>query len=73
MNTSAFEKAIDLVGSQSEMARRLGKKQGHVWKWRRDGVPAEYVIRVETATNGAVSRHELRPDIYPLENIKGVT
>ena len=28
-------------------------------------VPAEYVLRIEAATG--VSRHDLRPDIYPRE------
>lgn len=65
MNTP-IEKAVSLAGSQSELARRLGVRQGYVWKWLRKGrPPAEHVIAIEKATG--ISRHELRPDIYPLE------
>lgn len=66
MNTHPLQKAIDLAGSQSELARRVGVKQQHVWKWlnrNKRGVPGEYVIPIEEATG--VSRHELRPDLYP--------
>jgi DNA-binding transcriptional regulator YdaS (Cro superfamily) len=30
-------------------------------------VPAERVLSIESATDGAVTRHELRPDLYPTE------
>jgi len=62
-----FERAIKIVGSQSEMARRLNCKPGHVWFWlnRAKTIPAEIVISVEKMTHGIVTRHDLRPDIYP--------
>lgn len=38
-----------------------------VWQWinqyRR--IAAEKVLAIEAATGGAVTRHDLRPDIYP--------
>ncbi len=53
--------------TQSEFARRLGVTQGLIWQWlngyRR--ITAERVIPIEEATGGEVTRHELRPDIYP--------
>jgi DNA-binding transcriptional regulator YdaS (Cro superfamily) len=66
---SPLEKAIDAVGSQAELAKALGVKPQHVWNWlhRDNKVPAEQVIAIETATEGKVSRHELRPDLYPNE------
>lgn len=66
---SPLEKAIDAVGSQAELAKALGVKPQHVWNWlhRDDKVPAEQVLPIETATGGKVSRHELRPDLYPKE------
>ena len=38
-----------------------------VWKWLRKGqpLPPEHVLKVEAETG--VSRHDLRPDIYPPE------
>lgn len=64
---SALKEAIRLAGSQAELARRIGKKQAHVWNWlNRDGrIPAEAVLPIESATG--VSRSELRPDLYPAE------
>jgi DNA-binding transcriptional regulator YdaS (Cro superfamily) len=63
-----LQRAISIAGSQSELARRIGVTQAHVWQWlhRSKGkVPGQYVIPIEKATG--VSRHELRPDLYPVE------
>lgn len=63
----ALTKAIDVLGSQSELARVCGLSPTAVWKWVQSTkrLPAECVLRVERATG--VSRHHLRPDIYPVE------
>lgn len=60
-----LERAIDVAGSQAALARRIGKKQAHVWNWlhRDRRVPAESVLDIERETG--VSRSELRPDLYP--------
>lgn len=63
-----LQRAVTLAGSQTELARRIGVQQAHVWNWlnRSKGkVPGEHVIPIEKATG--VSRHELRPDLYPIE------
>lgn len=80
---AALRRAIEIVGSQAELARRVAAltgnnkvKQAHVWNWlnRDEEVPAEMVIAVETATvdessgRPRVLRHDLRPDLYP-ENV----
>jgi DNA-binding transcriptional regulator YdaS (Cro superfamily) len=59
--------AIDELGSQSELARICGVSPTAVWKWVQSSkrIPADYVLRVEAATG--VSRHWLRPDIYPVD------
>lgn len=69
MEAEALERAVELAGGQTALATSIGVKQTHVWNWlnRDKRVPAERVIAVEQATNGRVSRHELRPDIYPDE------
>ena len=63
-----LQRAVTLAGSQTELARRIGVQQAHVWNWlnRSKGkVPGEYAIPIERATG--VSRHELRPDLYPID------
>jgi DNA-binding transcriptional regulator YdaS (Cro superfamily) len=72
--TTPLHRAVALAGSQTELARRIGVKQMHVWNWlnRSKGkVPGEYVIPIEKATG--VSRHELRPDLYPIEEFDDVS
>lgn len=63
----ALQSALTAAGSQSELARICGVSQPAVWKWLQSSkrVPAEYVLRIEAGTG--VSRHHLRPDIYPVE------
>lgn len=71
---SPLHRAVEAAGSQTELARRIGVTQMHVWNWlnRSKGkVPGEYVIAIEKATG--VPRHELRPDIYPIEDFDDVT
>lgn len=69
MSKEALQRAIDAAGGQSELARRIGKKQGNIWDWLQAGrVPAEACIPIERAVGGAVTRHELRPDIYPIDD-----
>lgn len=63
----ALKQAINLTGSQVKLAKAVGVRQGTVSKWvsRTRGVPERYVFAVETATGGKITRHELRPDIFP--------
>ncbi|MCC6196770.1 MAG: helix-turn-helix domain-containing protein [Burkholderiales bacterium] len=70
METSAIERAVQLAGGQTELARMLGVTQGMVWQWAngRRQVAAERVLAIEAATG--VSRHDLRPDIYPFHERK---
>lgn len=62
-------RAIEICGSQAELARRLGEpvQQQHVWNWvnRAGGrVPPEQCIPIERAVDGAVTRYDLRPDVF---------
>jgi DNA-binding transcriptional regulator YdaS (Cro superfamily) len=64
------QRAIDLAGGQTALARLIGGKirQQHVRRWlHMKRVPAERAVQIEIATNGAVSRSELRPDLWPKE------
>ena len=64
-----IDKVAVIIGSQSLLAEALGISKGAVNQWKTNGrkIPAEHVLKIESLTNGKVSRHELRPDIYPLE------
>jgi DNA-binding transcriptional regulator YdaS (Cro superfamily) len=55
------------AGSQSALARICGVSQTAVWKWLQSTkrLPAEHCLAVEAATD--VSKHLLRPDIYPAD------
>lgn len=59
-----IERAVQAAGGQQALAEKCGVKYQAIQKWlRTKRVPAERVLAVEAATG--VSRHELRPDIYP--------
>jgi len=69
MTTSAIERAAEAVGGQSALARKLGCTPQAVSKMCSTGrVPAERVLAIESATDGVVTRHQLRPDLYPVES-----
>jgi len=58
-------RAAKAAGGQSALARLLKVTPQAVQKMCASGrVPAERVLEIEKATG--VSRHELRPDIYPI-------
>ena len=64
----AFADAIIAVGSQVAYAKLVGRSQAAVSERLNGGKPmwAEDVLAVETATG--ISRHALRPDLYPMED-----
>ncbi len=63
----ALKLCVSRAGSQSQVARDLRVAQPTVWHWLNEScrLPAEYVLTAERLYG--VSRHELRPDIYPKE------
>jgi DNA-binding transcriptional regulator YdaS (Cro superfamily) len=63
----ALASAVRIIGGQGATARLLGVAQPSVWRWiaRAKPLPAEHVLAVEAATG--ISRHDLRPDLYPRE------
>lgn len=60
MSDPGLEQAIRVVGSVSELARRIGVSQPSISNWSR--VPSGRVLAVEAATG--ISRTILRPDLY---------
>lgn len=63
---SAIDQAIELVGGPVKLSAACGVTYQAVQKWRKLGkIPGEQVIPVCRATNGRVTPHDLRPDLYP--------
>jgi DNA-binding transcriptional regulator YdaS (Cro superfamily) len=59
----ALKRAIEAAGGLTALAKPLGISAQAISQW--DEVPPLRVLGVERASG--VSRHELRPDLYPLE------
>lgn len=79
MMTTPLQKALELIGSQVALAkavcdwhrahgREVRVAQGHVWNWlnttKTPMPPAEHCRAIEEATGGAVTRYDLRPDVF---------
>ena len=62
--SQALERAVRTVGGQAQFARLIGVTAQAVSQW--DEVPPLRVLAVEKVSG--VSRHELRPDLYPVED-----
>jgi DNA-binding transcriptional regulator YdaS (Cro superfamily) len=63
----ALKLAVSNAGSQEAFAEAMGVSQPTVWRWLNQSkqLPAEYVLIAERRFD--VSRHDLRPDIYPVD------
>jgi DNA-binding transcriptional regulator YdaS (Cro superfamily) len=51
--------------TQTALARLSGVNKATVCRWARGRVSAERAIAIEEATAGAISRSDLRPDLWP--------
>ncbi len=60
MRDQGLDKALDVAGGVSALARQLGVSQPAVSGWKR--VPPDRVLAIEAATG--IPRTELRPDLY---------
>jgi DNA-binding transcriptional regulator YdaS (Cro superfamily) len=60
---TALKKAIKICGGPAATARALGIKKQAVHKWKK--CPPTRAIPLEAATQCEVTRHQLRPDLYP--------
>ncbi|HFL7942321.1 helix-turn-helix domain-containing protein [Pseudomonas putida] len=65
-----IDEVVRLAGGQAELARRCNTSQPRIWQCvhRNKKVPADLVIPLEKAVGGQVTRHQLRPDLYPAED-----
>ena len=61
---------IKYYGSQQALADAMSNftnkpvKHGHIYYWRKKGLPPKRAIEIETMTNGLFSRHFLCPKYY---------
>ncbi|MCP4464375.1 MAG: helix-turn-helix domain-containing protein [Planctomycetaceae bacterium] len=56
--------------SQTDFAKKVGVTQSFVSQWLSGyrPVPATKVVAIEKATIGLISRYDLRPDVFPIED-----
>lgn len=60
-----LSEVIDIAGSPSALARRLGVSAQRISNWRSRGIPGDHVLVVCAAVDWQVRPHDLRPDMYP--------
>lgn len=73
MNDTGIEhlkRAKEALGSEVALAEVVGVKQPSINYMLRKGsrVPAEWCLPIEAATSGRITRHQLRPDLWPEES-----
>lgn len=63
---SEIQRAVDVAGGQQKLAEAAGVSPQAVSFWVTGArlISAEYVLKVEQATAGRVTRYDLRPDIF---------
>jgi DNA-binding transcriptional regulator YdaS (Cro superfamily) len=57
------QQAADIVGGTQKLADLLGCSRQALSQW--DEVPRGRVLEIEEATGRKITRHQLRPDLYP--------
>jgi DNA-binding transcriptional regulator YdaS (Cro superfamily) len=68
----ALKRAIsDHFGNQAAAAKVVGVSQQAISERVRKGgkVPAEWCLPIERETGGKITRHDLRPDLYPIDEV----
>lgn len=60
-----IERAIGHHGSQVKLAEVIGCSQQQIsYLLRAKNITADMALKIDSATGGAVSKHEMRPDIF---------
>ena len=57
-----IDRAADVVGGAVRLAVILGVSAQAISNWKERGVPIDRCYPIETATDGEVTRRDLRPD-----------
>lgn len=68
MENTAISIACAVLSGQASLARKIGVSAPTVNQWVKGHrpVPVERCLAIEIATNGAVTRRDLRPDDWSL-------
>ena len=63
---SHLKRAIEITGSQRKLAEAIGCSQQHVsfLMHHAKTLSGEIAVKIERATDGQITRHELRPDLF---------
>jgi DNA-binding transcriptional regulator YdaS (Cro superfamily) len=66
MRNPDIARAIEIAGSQRRLAEKTGLAQQMISKLLNGerGISAETAVAIEKATNGAIHRSRLRPDLW---------
>lgn len=68
----ALKAAIGHLGGQVPLAKAIDRPQSCVSEaLGRGKIPAEWCLPIERATGGKITRHQLRPDLYPADETAG--
>lgn len=61
-----IQKAVATFDDPKLFAAAVGVSPAFVWQWvnGKRPVPAQHCIPIEKATGGAVTRYDLRPDVF---------
>lgn len=61
-----IEKAIDIFKTQTALAEAIGTSQSFVSQWVSGARPVSPKLsrKIEEVTGGAITRYDLRPDIF---------
>lgn len=66
MTTSPIARAVEAAGGPAKLARELGVSASLVSQWASGHRPvaARHVLLIERACAGAVTRHDLAPEVF---------
>lgn len=71
MDTNIVAEVVKAAGGAAALARYFGIKTQAICQWSR--IPAERVIPIERLLDGKITRHQMRPDLYPPEDSVSVS
>lgn len=60
-----IDRAVRILGTQQKLGELLGISRQGVWEMKDEGrISGPNAITLDRATNGQISKHRLRPDLF---------